>query len=154
MEKHLTSDIQLIFFFWSFSNHCTQAVAKRIRPLFGHTLRSMNQLYKHTARTLQGTLCWFQSLFLLCPQLNKVFSGNSRDLSVLNSKMVSLIPPQKKLQFHFSVGSTNFMQLQGEEKRHSYKIMPTCFLLQNIRQNVIISKYTWQRVYFNSLAFL
>jgi hypothetical protein len=41
-----------------------------------------------------------------------------------------------KLQIHFLIGSTRFIPLKAERRRHGYQIMLTHDLLQNIRWNV------------------
>lgn len=98
-ERHLISHIQLIFFVWSFSNQCTQAVAHQ-SSFCAHCsilISYIKILLEHSETPYVD----FRASFYFV--LKEVFSGNSRefsgnwrDLSILNSKTVSSTPPEEK----------------------------------------------------------
>jgi len=141
-ERHLISHIQLIFFVWSFSNQCTQAVANQ-SSFCAHCSRLISYIKILPERSETPYVDFRASFYFVLKEVffgnSRELSGNSRDLSILNSKTVSLTPPQekKKLQFHFSVGYTNFTQMQAKEDTASkscqaifcFKILDTMLIL-------------------------
>ena len=95
-ERHLISHIQLIFFVWSFSNQCTQAVANQ-SSFCAHCSRLISYIKILLERSETPYVDFRASFYIV---LKEVFFGNSRDLSILNSKTVSLTPPQEKKNYN------------------------------------------------------
>ena len=102
-ETHLISHIQLIFFVWSFSNQCTQAVAHQ-SSFCAHYSRLISYVKILPEHSETPYVDFRASFYFVLKEVfsgnSREFSGNWRDLSILNSKTVSSTPPQEKKNYN------------------------------------------------------